>query len=1020
MLERQRLDGAEILVVSPTPTWPLDHGNRKRIYSVCQSLKARGAIIHFLYYPSEGDWRQAYPKKAQREMQAQWDYYYRVIPSVALHISAEGDSHTIDEWWDEALENEIKWLVKRNRFQAIVVNYSWLSKALTLPPHDCLRVLDTHDRFSGRGALLEANGIEKEFFHTSQKEEFKALERADIVWAIKEEEAQFFRKLLERFEHEIEAKPPALLSDPEAEEEVDDYDYATTEVQTLLHVEDMHGFSYGFPFRDNGYLTVGIVGAYNNINLVNTREFLSKALPAFEKHMAPVKIILAGSMCQGLQDIDHPFVEMVGRLETMEAFYAMIDVALVPMTFSTGLKIKAGEALAYGVPLIAHEHAYEGYPVCHPWHALKSLGGVIDAVIDAAFDPEQLIALAAASQKAHQLLHQLVAQTVDHFADTLKTHRPNAVIVLPENVGGEYALRRLNIEAVADRLEEQFRLVLYFPHAFSAEAVSDLEHLSTRAIVIGKEEAYGQFALRCGMDLNHIGTVWPFSLLWNLSDVMIDKRQFLHQFDYFRDASFQAAGRAIVHDDYDVLVRTALAERYDTSDKLTWYSSPFIKQIDTLYKAMWNEQPDKAGRAVYILLSGTETQVRFWHKVYDTMLAAHYDLYWIIDSDALTWPIANRLNAGEVLQDFSLLKHTARCGILANMGRSDLLQTIAHALFVCKRRIYDTEGLKITQKGVQSLATLYSEMTRFVKQLDLNKYNNRFQHRFSTRTDFEVVLDQVKEKRLLLPSALRHIKPSIKVLVFIAVGRTGSNYLFSLLDNCPMFLNTYELFHNQCIYALEDTLDAFNEVTGETFEAICDPLLIHRVHHDPERLINFLKMRCEQEQKQYLTFKIFPEHLDRESVRAILERPDVEAFFIKRTPIDSYVSELKARQSGQWKHGDNTDVKPLLYLKQFIEWYEEKSQWYGDMEATLARLNKKAPCFEYEAFTRHGDMENLEGVLSVLHGNHRAAAALHAEKLVNTFTKQDKGEVLADKVANWDAFMEEVRAKGWENKMDNY
>ena len=122
MLESIRLDGAELLIVSPTSTWPLDHGNRKRIFSVCDTLKARGAIIHFLFYPSESNWHRRYPKNSEKVMQEQWDYFYKVTPSIPLYMNAKGNSHLIDEWWDRAIENEVKWLIERNHFDAMIVN----------------------------------------------------------------------------------------------------------------------------------------------------------------------------------------------------------------------------------------------------------------------------------------------------------------------------------------------------------------------------------------------------------------------------------------------------------------------------------------------------------------------------------------------------------------------------------------------------------------------------------------------------------------------------------------------------------------------------------------------------------------------------------------------------------------------------------------------------------------------------------------------------------------------------------
>jgi hypothetical protein len=165
MLPEQRLDGSDILILSPTPTWPLDYGNRKRIFSVCKNLKDRGARIHFLHYPSEGEWRHNYPKSAADIMTKQWHFSYLSPPTRYLHESAKGSDHEIDEWWDTGIEKFIGWLFSTNVFDALIVNYTWLSKALELVPPTTLKVLDTHDRFSNRGDLLEAHGIGREFFH---------------------------------------------------------------------------------------------------------------------------------------------------------------------------------------------------------------------------------------------------------------------------------------------------------------------------------------------------------------------------------------------------------------------------------------------------------------------------------------------------------------------------------------------------------------------------------------------------------------------------------------------------------------------------------------------------------------------------------------------------------------------------------------------------------------------------------------------------------------------------------------
>src|SRR5579864_8140156 len=96
--EGRSWDGIEILVVSPTPTHPQDHGNRKRIFELCSELKEQGAKIHFVHYASEHDWRHERPARSENAMIAAWDSYQLVAPSRPLHEAAREDDHRIDEW----------------------------------------------------------------------------------------------------------------------------------------------------------------------------------------------------------------------------------------------------------------------------------------------------------------------------------------------------------------------------------------------------------------------------------------------------------------------------------------------------------------------------------------------------------------------------------------------------------------------------------------------------------------------------------------------------------------------------------------------------------------------------------------------------------------------------------------------------------------------------------------------------------------------------------------------------------
>jgi glycosyltransferase involved in cell wall biosynthesis len=73
-------------------------------------------------------------------------------------------------------------------------------------------------------------------------------------------------------------------------------------------------------------------------------------------------LTLAGSVgakaSQGLSE----HILNLGIVPDVKAFYERIDVALSPIRFGGGLKIKVFEALAHGRPVLATEHSIEGFP----------------------------------------------------------------------------------------------------------------------------------------------------------------------------------------------------------------------------------------------------------------------------------------------------------------------------------------------------------------------------------------------------------------------------------------------------------------------------------------------------------------------------------------------------------------------------------------------------------------------------------------------------------------------------------
>ncbi|BDG71997.1 glycosyltransferase [Roseomonas fluvialis] len=392
-------DGLRVLVLSPVPTWPVTLGNRNRIVQVNRALQRAGARVSLLHYPSDEEWRARLPRRALAEMTAQWEEVFTCPVTRPLHTRpSEGEDHAADDWWDPAIGQMLDWLFKVGRYDALLVNYTWLSKALEHAPAGVLRILDTHDRFSDRRALLAEGGLPPEYFHTTQAQERLALDRADIVWAIKDQEAEFFRTLT--------ARP----------------------VRTLLHAEPVQDLPA--PAAAGGVLRLGIVGGRNNINATNIRAFVKVADAYLRRTLLPVEIMVAGSVCDLLDGLRLPWLRLIGRVEDMDQLYGQVDAVLAPLAFSTGLKIKVGEALSRGKPLISHAHAFEGYVPTHAFHGCADFEAMMRAIHRLVRDPAALATLAEASLRSVAAAQAGILETLRDAGERAGRLPPSVILSL--------------------------------------------------------------------------------------------------------------------------------------------------------------------------------------------------------------------------------------------------------------------------------------------------------------------------------------------------------------------------------------------------------------------------------------------------------------------------------------------------------------------------------------------------------------------------------------------------------------
>lgn len=423
--------GADILVLSPTPTAPTDQGNRKRIYAVCRELQRRGARVHFVFYPQEW-WFDYLPDDLVREMGKQWDSFHLLPATRHTYTRPEGADYKIDEWWDDSIRDYLQWLFKRNRYDAFIVNYAYMSKAFEYAPANTLKILDTHDKFTGRRQLLDDNGIAPEFFYTTEDQEAIAMNRAQLVWAIKDEERDFYRSI------------------------------SNTPCITMPHIEPEVRTARVRRPEDNGRLVIGMLGSGNAINVNNARAFVKVALPIIAQRQAALVIRFVGMMCTRLPDLEGvPGVELMGPVDSVDEFYRDVDLVIVPLAFSTGLKIKAVEAFATGMPLVAMGHALEGIPTRHPWHKCDSMEQVAEVCCDVAFDRQLLKGLTESTTQTYALVR---AQAKIAFDDTLRrlSGHPTVVMTVDRSFFELDSPYREHIFQTVNLMRHLAQVVLYF------------------------------------------------------------------------------------------------------------------------------------------------------------------------------------------------------------------------------------------------------------------------------------------------------------------------------------------------------------------------------------------------------------------------------------------------------------------------------------------------------------------------------------------------------------------------------
>jgi glycosyltransferase involved in cell wall biosynthesis len=324
-----------ILIICDLPVLPANAGNKTRVWSLMNNLRRLGHDVVFLglglreedaavLRAAWGEHVHNIPARRARHARPRWFALKRFLTDrfIARGIGAPDVDHWYWPHWDEAVAE----FAALNTFDAVMVEYVFFSRALLHFNASVLKIIDTHDVYTGRREKLKARKIKKFYqYLTRASEEARGLNRADVVIGIQENESKFFREVLG----------------------------ASKRVITVGHTVDLQ------PVPRPGNADILFIGSPYTANVDGMTHFIRECFPQIRAAVPHARLLLAGGICRVLKP-DISGVELLGEVENVKDAYARAAVVINPVLAGTGLKTKTIEALAFCCPLVTTSFGAEG------------------------------------------------------------------------------------------------------------------------------------------------------------------------------------------------------------------------------------------------------------------------------------------------------------------------------------------------------------------------------------------------------------------------------------------------------------------------------------------------------------------------------------------------------------------------------------------------------------------------------------------------------------------------------------
>ena len=392
----------KIAIVTHVPFWQRSTGAMARIFSMTQYLVNTGIKVevffvgHAALAPAPESYLFSVTAAYKTSPLSKFGNWFNRIASGVKQSTTTVDDDPqeivpmqIDDFKDAAALRSFESFISQHQPEVVVFEYiamTYLAAWLKATCPGIPTIIDTHDVLSKRNQQFGEYG-HRHWLDVTAEQEALALSHYDAVLAIQPMEAEVFKAMV--------SDRPVIVAGHTLT--FDRTDTLAKSSNRFLNVQA----------NTNQMVTLGFLGSRNRANADAINWFLKNCWDELsDDQQFNWQLLITGGVIELIDESYRSFKGILVEPATSDirSFYKQIDIAINPVRFGTGLKIKNVEALLFGVPLVTSSHGVEGFrnETAGKITVADSPGNFVSLLRDNAKNPEKTIKHAQALQSLAQ------------------------------------------------------------------------------------------------------------------------------------------------------------------------------------------------------------------------------------------------------------------------------------------------------------------------------------------------------------------------------------------------------------------------------------------------------------------------------------------------------------------------------------------------------------------------------------------------------------------------------------------